>query len=351
MHIISSDFKKGSAKIHITQIEDLWYLSHIIDAQDLLNATTTRKIKIGDSENAKVTKKTINVTIQAEDIDFGASAQVLRINGKIKEGPEDIPKESYQAIELEVGTTFTIQKTTWLSYQKQKLEEATKPKEEYLFLIFDREEALFATTQGSRHHILLKLTGEVPKKAMKVEIKKDFYEQLIELLISYQDRFLPQAIILASPAFYKEDLFKKITSPELKKKITLATCYDVSASALSEIMRRPELQSVLKSSRARQEQQIIDELLHQINTQNKACYGLKEVKAAIAASAVDTFLISDEYIKKRKESKDFAEVDELMKSVEKNQGKIYIIASEGQAGKNLQGLGGIAALLRYKLSL
>ena len=59
MRIITSDFKKGFVKIKITDPEDLWYLSQIIEPGDLLTAKTTRKVKIGDGEDAKVDKKTL----------------------------------------------------------------------------------------------------------------------------------------------------------------------------------------------------------------------------------------------------------------------------------------------------
>lgn len=350
MRILTQDYKKGIVKIEVTQPEDLWHLSQIIDESDLITATTTRKIKIGNAENAKVAKKIMIVTIQTETIDFGSEHNTLRINGKIKEGPDDIPKESYQAIELEVGTIFTLQKETWLSYQKQKIQEATKPKEEHLICILDREEAIFAQTSGSRQHILTTLSGDVPKKAMVVDIKKDFHEQIIEILTLYANRLNPSAIIIASPAFYKEDLLKKIHDPQLKKKITLATCSDVSSAALSEIMRRPELQSVLKSTRARIEQQQVDELLYQINAQNKACYGLPEVTLASQTGAINTLLITDQFIKNKKQANTFLIIDQIMKQVETSQGQIYILSIENQAGKTLQGLGGIAVLLRYKLN-
>ena len=110
MIIINSDFKSGKVKLKITEPEDLWYLSHLIDPGDFIKGKTTRKIKIGQGENAKVAKKNYVVKIEAETIDFGSSGETLRINGKIKEAPEEIPKDSYQAIALELGTEFIIEK-------------------------------------------------------------------------------------------------------------------------------------------------------------------------------------------------------------------------------------------------
>ena len=154
---------------------------------------------------------------------------------------------------------------------------------------------------------------------------------------------------MASPAFYKEDLFKKIASPELKNIIVLAICSDVSESSLDEVMKRPELAAILKNSRARQEKILVDELLSEINKDNKAAYGWKEVKEAIIAGAVSKLLLTDKYLQEKRMANEYSELDENMKMVDNLQGEIHIISSEQEAGRKVDGLGGIAAILRYKI--
>ena len=192
------------------------------------------------------------------------------------------------------------------------------------------------------------MKGEVQKKAKAVEIKKDFQEEIIKTLETYNDRYKPSAIILASPAFYKEDLYKKIPSSDLKKKIVLATCSDISERSLDEVMRRPELAETLKHSRARQEQILVEELLKEINKSDKAVYGLKEVQEAANSGSILKLLLTDDFIQKKRLSNEFAEVDQCMKTVDSLQGEIHIISAESDAGKKLNGLGGIAGILRYK---
>ena len=236
MDIISKDFRKGFAKIRVNDPDDLWYLSHLIDIGDLVKGKTTRKVRIGDSENAKVTKKTLTLKIEAETIELTENS--VRVNGKIKEGPEDIPKDSYHAISLQEGSEFTLEKPQWLEYQKKRLKEASEKKYNYLICLFDREEALFALTKKFGYEILVKIKGEVPKKSKEVEVKKDFQQEIIKALDVYNGRYDPESIILSSPAFYKEDLLKKIKIPELKKKIVLAVCSDISERSFDEVICR-----------------------------------------------------------------------------------------------------------------
>ncbi|MBI2573192.1 mRNA surveillance protein pelota [Candidatus Woesearchaeota archaeon] len=348
MDILQHDFKKGIVTIRINNLDDLWYLHGILETGDLVRGKMTRKVKIGDSENATVTKKTLTLTIQAETIEFGATATSLRINGKIKEGPDDLPKESYQAISLEEGSEATITKPRWLSYQQQQLEESAQKKYLYLFCLFDREEALFAITKKYGFETLSTIQGDVAKKENAQPVSKDFYQEIIKNIEEYSQRYQPQHIILASPAFYKEDLAARITLPSIKSKLVLATCYDVTQAALNDIIKQPELTAVLKNSRAHQEQILVDQLLKEINTQGKASYGWKLVLDSINQGAAQDLLITEQYLRTRKEKNTFQELEDAMSVVEKTGGKIHIISSQHDAGTKLDGLGGIAAILRYK---
>ncbi len=347
MEILHTDFKKGIVKLKITDYDDLWYLSHLIDAGDFIAGKTTRKIKIGDDENAKTVKKVFTLKIEAETISF--SEHSLRINGKVKEGPEEVPRDSYHAISLELDMEFLLEKSQWLTFQKQKLQEAAQKKYSYLICILDREEAFFALTKKRGYEILVQLHGDVPKKSRKIEVKVDFQQELIKILNQYNERFNPEKIIIASPAFYKEDLLKNITTEILKKKIILAACSDVSERALDEVLKQPELAAVLKESKAREEQMLIDLLLQQIQNEGLAVYGWEDVQKAATAGAIKILLVTDELIRKKRQENNFTVLDEMMKHVDALQGEIHILTFELESGRRLQGLGGIAALLRYKL--
>jgi len=349
MHLLHSDLKKGTVRLRVTDPEDLWYLTHLIDPGDFITGKTDRKMKLGEGENAKTIKKTFTVTIEAETIQLDDHGVSARINGKIKEGPDEIPQGVYQAIELQEGEEFVLQKVQWLSYQKQKLQEATEKKYSYLLCLFDREEALFALTKKKGFEILVQLHGEAAKKRAAVEIKKNFYEEIIKTIETYDARYAPEAIILSSPAFYKEDLLKKITAPELKKKTVLVTCSDISERSLDEVIKSPELAKTMQSSRTRQEQVLVEELLREISKNNLAVYGWKETTAAAEAGAVRILIVTDALIHKKKLAGDYQELDSILKHIDALQGEIHILSSEQEAGRRIDGLGGIAALLRYKL--
>ncbi len=60
---------------------------------------------------------------------------------------------------------------------------------------------------------------------------------------------------------------------------------------------------------------------------------------------IPTMLLIQDYRKKDK----YEKLDYLMKTVDQTKGSVHIISSEHEAGQKLKGLGGLAAILRFKL--
>jgi protein pelota len=352
MKIIKKDFKHNYVRAKVENLDDLWYLSYIIEPGDKVKSRTYRKIKLGseNDRNQKVVKKTVLLTIEVEKVEFSKYTNVLRINGKITQGPDDIPTGSYHTINLEIGTEFSVEKEKFLKYQKEKLEEASKEsKSKILIVVHDREEAWFAVLKKYGYEIMTKLTGSVSKKTdMKAETG-EFFPKVKKVIKEYDKKYKFSNIIIASPGFWREYI-KKILPEELKKKIVFATCSSVGENGIAEVIKRQEVKQVLQQERFASETKKVEELLTEISKKGRAEYGLKEIKKAVEAGAVSEFLITDDFIHEKRQNDKFREIDRLMKTLDNMQGQIHIISSEHEAGKKLDGLGGIGALLRYKLN-
>ena len=351
MKIIHQNLKKGIIKVKAENIDDLWYLSHIIDRNDSIKAQTIRKIQLGEKEESttKVIKKQVTLTIKAEKIEF--KDNILRIAGIVEQGPEDIPKASHHSFKVEENDTITITKDRWLRFQLDKLKEATEAKiPPILICILDREEAIFALSKPRGYKILSSIKGEVAKKEERAATKGGFYQEIIKSLKEYTNRYKINNIIVASPAFWKEDLIKEVKDKELKEKIVLATCSSVDKGAINEVMKRPEMREVLKQVRAAKEIKLVESLLEEISKQDKAAYGIDEVEMAANAGAITQLLITDSFIAKMREQENYERIDNIMKITDQTKGDISIISSEHEGGKKLDGLGGIGAILRFRIS-
>ena len=154
---------------------------------------------------------------------------------------------------------------------------------------------------------------------------------------------------MASPSFFKEDLLKKIKDDDLKKKIVLATCGSVSPNAVDEVLKRDETKQVLRDDRVAKELKVVEELLKEISQEGLAVYGMAETRSAAEAGAIKTLLVSDGEIASQREAETFTGLESIMKVVDQTGGDVVIVTSEYAAGKKLDGLGGVAGLLRYQL--
>lgn len=349
MKIVSKNLRQGEVKVNVETPEDAWYLSQLIDSGDILKGKTPRKVKV--NEEADATKRMVFIALIVEKVEFSKTTNALRASGKILEGPEDVPHGSYHTFAIEPGTILTIQKEHWYGYQIERLIEAAETKPAKIVIcVFDREEAYFARMTRSGAEILTHIEGDVEKKRTGIKAKASFYEDIIKLLEQYDERYKLDFIIVASPSFWKEELFKVLKNDLLRKKLIQATCSSVDERAIDEVLKRDEVQTALRQERSSKEMIFVEKVLEEISKKGAVVYGVKSTEDAAIAGAVATLLVTDTLIQKLRQANTFARIDSIMRTVDKQKGTVIIISGEHIGGKKLDGLGGIAALLRYKLS-
>jgi protein pelota len=71
-------------------------------------------------------------------------------------------------------------------------------------------------------------------------------------------------------------------------------------------------------------------------------YGPAEVEKAVSLGAVETLVVLDSVVRQNK-------VGPLMSRVENSRGKVVVVSERFEAGQKLESIGGIAALLRFRL--
>jgi protein pelota len=350
MQIINKNLKKQEIKLKTENLDDIWYLSHIIDKNDFIKGKTIRKIKIGDNQdrNVKIVKKPVFLKIQVEKTEFNSDS--LRLSGKITEGPEDVAHGTYHTFQVEENTILTIIKEKWLKFQLDKLKEASEDKSsKILITVMDREDASFALMQKKGFKKLSSLKGDVKKKDIEQATKSNFYQDIIKIIKAYDKRYNFSKVIIASPIFWKEELFKELKDADLKKKIIQASCSSADNNGINEVLKRPETQEALKQDRIAKEVNLVEDLLKEISKNNNAVYGLKYTEDAVNAGAVTILILTDGFIQKQREKESYEKIDSILKNTESLKGEVHIISSHHEGGKKLDGLGGIAGITRYKL--
>jgi len=95
-------------------------------------------------------------------------------------------------------------------------------------------------------------------------------------------------------------------------------------------------------SRVAMETQLVEKVLEAIATNRPCAYGRKEVEQAVDAGAVETLLVSDSVVRD-------LQVERIMHEAEDARGNVVLVSAHHEAGAKLEGLGGIAALLRFPI--
>jgi protein pelota len=346
MRILSKNLRQGTIEIKVDSAQDLWYLSQLILAGDRAGAKTERKIKLGSAEGKQsVVKKSMYLKIAVERVEFKEGSESLRVMGVVLEGSDDVPQASHHTLEVEPGTSITIEKDEWLSFQLGKLEEAASASNrKTLVVVFDREEALFALLKNQGFEIVLTLKGDVAKKRFEQAGKGSFYSEISKHIEELSGRFSADHIVAASPSFWKEYLAKEMPD-ELRRKVILSTTSEVSESGIREVMQRPELSRMFEGERAAMELSVFESILRAIS-KGEACYGINECSEMVENGAVSELAVSYEML-----SEDFkkgsSSLEQLMKKAEQRGAKVHLLSTK-DIEKKLTGLGGVAGILRWK---
>ncbi|MDD3263600.1 MAG: hypothetical protein PHT94_01755 [Candidatus Nanoarchaeia archaeon] len=331
--MILLNHKKNFLELKIENTTDYWYLSKIISTNDIVKGAFERKIKINDNS---VKKKYFGI-IKVEKIEYD---EKIRINGTIQSEHEEIPKGSYQAISFEINDIIKIEKNNLLKFHLDLIKKSHKVKDKLLVIAFDRDEAYFFEVEDNQNKLLFNLKGNPIKKEYESE-SSNFYSEIISETKKIESNY--KLIIFSSPSFFKEYLIK-LLDEKLKQKSFSVGCSTVHEKSILEILKQQELEKILGENDLKNDLEILNKALVEINKDGNVAYGLNDIKNISNTGAINILLVTEKLLEEKRE-----EIEEILDNIEKTNGEIRIINSKNDAGIQLDGLGGIISLLNYKI--
>ena len=343
MRINHKDYKTGKIKLRVQTLDDLWYLYNVIEPDDLVFAFTTRREEArADAVRAeRGEKKKMRLGIRVEKVEFHEFADWLRVHGTIEEGPQDIG--SYHTLNITVDEEMTIQKV-WTRHQIDVLERAEKTMERPLitFIAIDDEEATIAQLREYGIKFIASIVSGKSGKFYSTKAKKpeEYFEEVIGIIKGNA----PGPLIILGPGFAKEGI-SKYGREKYSKSFDEAKVVSSGQSGMAgvqEILKLGIGSKVLEDSRVGQETRLVEQLLAEIGKNGLFAYGKDDVQNAINANAVDTLLVNSRSARERI-------FETIMENASKVGAKIVVVSEHHDAGKQLDALGNIGAILRYKL--
>ncbi len=160
--------------------------------------------------------------------------------------------------------------------------------------------------------------------------------------------------MLAGPGFTKQDAFDYLvdTHPDLKEVISLVDTSAAGERGVHEVLTRGAVEEVQAETRIAEEAALIDELMQRIKDGETAVFGPEAVAKAAEYGAVENLLVLDERLREERGSAGewAGDIDEIIEAVDQQGGDVTVFSHEFAPGEQLAGLGGIAALLRYRIT-
>lgn len=328
-------------ELRIETLEDLWVLSQFIVPNDKVFATTERKVKLGDDRSKQI-KKIIKVDLLVKKTNF--DNDTLRVSGEIQNETEFTAIGQAHSLSFNINDKIKFEKASVLKFEEEMLKNAIESKKsQNLLVLMDKDELICVDFSDFNFSILFEKRNLGSKKYVHSEVDEE--EEKFKILEEFLKRDYSN-IIFAGPGLWKDRLQKYIKD---KCNLTVLSIAfpDVSTSSVSRVLKEISEKGVLQDTQFAIENEVITKLLENINKGEKYIYSENNTIDAINSGKVETLLVSNKFISDKKESGSYVEVNELMKLVEQLNGKLVIINSKNETGKVLDGLGGIAGILRY----
>jgi len=235
------------------------------------------------------------------------------------------------------------------------LDEMLEIKELYGLLVIERKEASIGMLVGKKIKLLKHVDSFVPGKVraggqssqryhrITEGLAKDFYRKIADIV---KTEFFGlkglKGILVGGPGPTKEDFLKEgnLTTALMDKVLAVKDIGYADEHGLELLVEAS--QDILAGQEIVHEQKILEKFFNSLGkTRDKTAYGKEEVEKALSYGAVEMLLIS-----KKLNKEDIRHYEKL---AEESSAKIELISMDLDEGAQFWNLGGIGALLRFKI--
>ena len=346
MRLIRWDPKSGECRIRLETPSDLWRGSQLIHPGEVVGASTTRRDPQApaDTAAAERTRRRVWLAVRVEDAEFHDFSHHVRVTGPIVEGPFDIGR--HHTLDLDVGDEVMIRKAELSPADRAILVEGTRHAGEPSILIaaVDWGDSSLVRLRGRVLEPVVDLRRTLAGKQYapgQGNRDREAYLRELEGLLRREGKDAT-TVALAGPGFLKEELAHRIaeSDPTLRRKISIFSTGDAGRVGVDELLRSGRAGEALQGAAAAEEAALVEKLIQGLAGGTRSAVGLVEVTEAVEAGAVEILLCSESRLRQ-------PEVAKLLDEARRARARLFIVRDPGGAGRRLEGLGGVGAILRY----
>ena len=345
MNVRERDIEDGYGSVTLVPetLDDLWHLKYVVEDGDTVSALTQRRVERNDDMTRSTggERETLDIELEVDDVEFARFANRLRVSGVIRSCDRETEIGNHHTVNVEKNDEITVTKA-WSSDQLERIEEAEEADEnEVAVATVEEGEAHVHTVEAHGIEERATLTGTTGK-GDDAAPREELFGELTAVLENTD----ADAVVLAGPGFTKRDAYDYIeeNAPELAESIVVEDTASVGGRGVHEVLKRGAVERVAEEARVARESRLVDELMERVGKDGAAAYGLDAVRDAVEYGAVEHLLVVDEFLREHRD-----EIDPLIEGAEQKGGDVTVLSSEFEPGGRVEHLGGVAALLRYRL--
>ncbi|MDD1663740.1 MAG: mRNA surveillance protein pelota [Methanomicrobiales archaeon] len=328
----------GEIRLFAESVDDLWHLSHLVRPGDLVFATTFRSVETVQDKlrPEKPEKKPVRLGIRVEGVAFHPYANRLRISGVIQHG---VDEGSHHTINLDAGSELSVIKT-WRQVDLDRIDRAVKASTSgavHILAVEEGETELYRIRQFGPEIVTTVVQGS--GKGSDTGGRANLFERVAALVGE-----ITGTVVIAGPGFVKDEVAKYLREkiPDLKDRCITVETKRSGRGAVTEALGKGVLEKITGDLQLKREAELLDTFLERMGKGEPVAYGMTEVKEAVSAGAAEQVLVIDDMVRNR-------DIGDLLERAERTRSKVIVFSSLFDPGAQLLALGGIAAILRYRM--
>ena len=342
-------------KLRIDSEDDLWVLARFaISGRSLAmlgERRDTTTAESGDRAKAAERKK-MWIQLRILTTEYKTYSNILRVHGTIEQAPVDIG--SHHTHLVEVGDELEIHSSSGFpEYDRLLLTDTmtTDKKSNVSIIVVENDEIILfeVTRRGLREGATWTMRGGGKRGDVRTSetVAKSFQQQVAKEILAATSTQLP--MILCGPGHARERLRNVILSQDPQRTIRLVSTSMAGRSGANEIIRDGLADELLSEHAISKEIKLLEEVWLRLSKNGAVAYGENELSRAMNEGAIETLLVSADKIRDPEAMIEGTPVSKWIEAISDIGAELVQCSSDHDSGEQLNNMGGIIALLRYKL--
>ena len=156
-------------------------------------------------------------------------------------------------------------------------------------------------------------------------------------------------MILCGPGHAREKLRSVILEIEPERNLRLIGTSMAGRAGANEVIREGLANEFLEDHAINKEIQLLEEVWKRISSNGAVAYGEQALVRAMSEGAIETLLVAIDLLRDEETQLDDKLLRDWVQGLDAIGGQLIQCSTDHDAGEQLLGLGGVVALLRYKM--